>query len=86
MHLFDDAFILRCALFNDVLYLMMCFIWWCVLFDDVFYLMMCFIWWCVLFDDALYLNSFKALFNLKLFIPTPFPIISKSLLSISFKF
>ncbi len=29
---------------------------------------------------------FKALFNLKLFIPTPFPIISKSLLSISFKF
>ncbi len=29
-----------------------------------------------LFDDALYLNLFKALFNLKLFIPTPFPIIS----------
>ncbi len=28
---------------------------------------------------------FKALFNLKLFIPTPFPIISKSLLSIDFK-
>ncbi len=53
---------------------MMHFILRCTLFDDAFYLyddlMMCFI----LFYLRLYL--FKALFNLKLFIPTPFPIIS----------
>lgn len=40
------------------------------LFDDAFYFAMHFI----LIHSKLYL--FKALFNLKLFIPTPFPIIS----------
>ncbi len=68
-------FILRCTLFNEMFYLMKCFVF---LSYDAFYLMIC-------FNDMFYLNSFKALF-IQSFIPTPLPIISKPLLSISFKF
>ncbi len=57
-----------------------------LLFDEMFYLIDAFyfamhfilIYLKLYLNDVFYLNLFKALFNLRLFIPTPFPSISNN--------
>ncbi len=87
-------FILRCTLFNEMFYLMKCFIF---LSYDVLYLNLRLYLFKAFLNSKLYLKDFKRLylklylFNSKLsliqsFLFLPFPIFSKPLLSISFKF